>query len=105
MTENAQRWSDVYTIPLTLEAIRALHMPPSQYRISPKNYEAHIVVPGVSIAGRLYVLSGACVKTVGAWSVSLGAGMFADFPEGDYQIEVCAEQGVQLVYVWPIPAQ
>lgn len=105
MTENAQRWSDIYSTPLTLEAIRALHVPSSQYRISPKSYEAHIVVPGVSMAGRLYVLSGACVKTVGAWNASLEAGMFADFPKGDYQIEVGGEQRVRLVYVWPIPGQ
>lgn len=105
MTENAQRWSDVYSTPLTLDAIRELHVPSSHYRISSKNYEAHIVVPGVSIAGRLYVLSGACIKRVGAWNVSLAVGMFADFPKGDYQIEVCGEEGVQLVYAWPIPGQ
>lgn len=105
MTQSAQRWSDIYSTPLTLEAIRALHLPSSHYRISPKNYEAPAVVPGASIAGRLYVLSGACVRTVGAWSVSLEAGMFVDFPEGDYQVEVRGEQQAQLVYVWAIPGQ
>lgn len=105
MTECAQRWSDIYSASLTFEAIRALHLPSSHYRISLKSYEAHIIVPGASIAGRLYVLSGACLKTVGAWNVSLEAGMFADFPKGDYQVEVCGEQEVQLVYVWPIPGE
>lgn len=42
---------------------------------------------------------------VGQWEIQLKAGMFADFPAGDYEFKVLGEQPVHLVSVWPIPAQ
>jgi len=103
MTSHAHQWSEISQEPLTLEAVRELHVPPSHYRISPNRYAAGIAFPGTGRAGRLYVLSGACSKKVGAWEVTLQAGMFADFPDGDHNFEVLGECPVQLVYVWLIP--
>lgn len=101
----AHHWSELSLEPLSLEAIRELHAPPSHYRISPNKYEAGVSFPGTSRAGRLYVLSGACSKQVGEWEVSLQAGMFADFPAGDFEFKVLGEQHVSMVNVWPIPEQ
>jgi hypothetical protein len=105
MTTHARHWSEISPAPLSLEAIRELHVPPSHYRISPNRYEAGVAFPGTTRAGRLYVLSGACSKMVGKWEVALRAGMFADFPAGNFEFKVLGEQQVQLVNVWLIPEQ
>jgi hypothetical protein len=105
VTDDAHHWSELSPEPLSLEAVRELHAPPSHYRISPRRYEAGVSFPGSSRAGRLYVLSGACTKQVGEWRVSLRADMFADFPAGNYDFKVLGDQQVSLVYVWLIPEQ
>lgn len=105
MTSDARHWSEISQTPLTFEAIRELHDPPSLYRISPNRYEAGAAFHGTGKAGRLYVLSGACSKKIGLWQVTLRAGMFADFPAGDFEFEVQSEQQVHLVNVWQIPEQ
>lgn len=103
MTFDARHWSEISQTPLTLEAIRQLHLPLLHYRISPNRYEAGVTFQGTGIAGRLYILSGACSKKVGSWQVTLRAGMFADFPAGDFEFAVQSEQQVQLVKVWQLP--
>jgi hypothetical protein len=105
MTPNAHQWSEISKAPLTFEAIRELHVPPSHYRVSLNRYEAGLTIPGTSRAGRLYILSGACSEKVGQWEVELQAGMFADFPAGNYEFKVVGEQQIQLVNVWLIPEQ
>ena len=105
MLDGTRLWSEISQTPLTLEAIRELHVPLSHYRISPNRYEAGVAFLGTGRAGRLYVLSGACSKRVSLWQVALRAGMFVDFPTGDFEFEVQGEQHVQLVNVWLLPEQ
>ena len=103
MISTMNQWSEISPDPLTVEAIRERHTPQSHYRISPNRYASGTFFIGSSRAGRIYVLSGSCSKNVGAWSVTLGPGAFADFPAGDFTFQVLGDQEVQLVNVWSIP--
>lgn len=105
MNAIAHHWPEVSEDPLTVEAIRKLHVPSSHYRISASRYKAGAALPGAGKSGRIYVLAGACVKTIGTWRVELRAGMFADFPAGAFEFEVLGDEDVQVVNVWWIPEQ
>jgi hypothetical protein len=93
-------WKSISSEPLTLESIRNLHAPASHYRISPNSYRPGTAFAGTSMAGRIYVLAGACVKVMGGQRIELRQGMYADFPAGDYAFEVIGPREVNLVNVW-----
>ena len=58
---------------------------------------------GSSNVPPIYVIAGACAKVFGEFRVELQAGMYADYPAGDYQFEVLGSQEVRLVNVWLLP--
>ena len=97
------QWESMSSEPMTLEAIRGLYTPASHYRVSRNGYDAGVSFPGTGKAGRLYVLSGRCSKSVGDWSAELGPGSFVDFPGGDFVFSVIGDEPVRLVNVWEIP--
>ena len=97
------QWESLSSEPMSLEAIRNLHQPASHYRVSRNGYDAGVSFPGTGKAGRLYVISGRCSKSVGACEAELGPGTFVDFPGGDYVFSVVGDEPVKLVNVWEIP--
>jgi hypothetical protein len=42
---------------------------------------------------------------VGPWQAKVEAGMFADYPAGDYDFEVCGADEAQVVNVWLLPIE
>ena len=97
------QWESISSEPISLEAIRDLYKPASHYRVSRNGYDTGVSFPGTGMAGRMYVLSGCCSKSVGDWSAELGPGSFVDFPGGDYVFSVIGNEPVSLVNVWEIP--
>lgn len=103
MTNIAQHWSEVFEEDISIKAIRAMHVPGENYRFSPNRYNVGVSFLGTSKGGRLYVLSGTCFCSFGDWRVDLQAGMFVDFPSGDYKFGVTGSEPVHLVKVWMLP--
>jgi hypothetical protein len=103
MQPEVEHWESLTTDPMSLEAIRSLYKPASHYRVSRNGYDGGVSFPGTGRAGRLYVLSGRCSKSVGDWKAELGPGTFVDFPAGDYVFSVIGSEPVKLVNVWEIP--
>jgi hypothetical protein len=87
---------------LNEDAIRARHVPPSQYRISRKSYGPGVTFTGASRAGICYVLEGEC-KYSFSESVTLGEGEYAELPEGQFTFSVLGAKSVTLVQVWLLP--
>lgn len=98
-------WSALSNEPISLEEVRRLHMPAANFKVSRNGYDAGVTFPGTGRAGRIYVLSGRCVKTFGDWRAELGPGTFVDFPAGDYTFAVLGDEPVRFVNVWEIPEQ
>ncbi|WP_457334863.1 hypothetical protein [Rhizobacter sp. P5_C2] len=96
-------WESLSSEPMTLEAIRKRYEPASHYRVSRNAYDAGISFAGTGRAGRLYVLSGRCSKSVGNWKAELGPATFVDCPGGDFLFSVIGDGPVTLVNVWEIP--
>jgi hypothetical protein len=100
----AHHWSEISDKPITLDAIREMYVPSTHYHVSQNRYQPGVRFPGsIGLAGRIYVLSGACSLTVGDWRSEIYAGMFVDFPRGKSEFEVLGDAEVQLVNVWLIP--
>jgi len=99
------QWKALSSEPISLEAIRSLYQPASHFRVSRNGYDAGMTFAGTGKAGRLYVISGHCSKSVGSWKAVLGPGTFVDFPAGDYEFSVVGDEPVKLAYVWEIPEQ
>lgn len=97
------QWESLSSEPMSLEAIRRLYEPANHYRVSRNSYDARVSFPATGRAGRLYVLSGRCSKSVGGWKAELGPGTFIDFPGGDFVFSVIGDEPVKLVNVWEIP--
>ena|SRR5215469_6424961 len=103
MSSLVQPWNVLCDESISIEAIRSLHTPPSRFRISPSKFPVGTAFPGGSIAGRIYVLSGRCSRTVGDWRVELAPATFADFPAGGYEFQVLGDEAVELVNVYELP--
>lgn len=97
------QWESLSSESMSLDAIRKQYEPAARYRVSRNGYDAGVSFPGTGRAGRLYVLSGSCSKSVGDWKAELGPGTFVDFPGGDYLFSVIGDEPVTLVNVWEIP--
>lgn len=96
-------WESLSSEPISLEVIRDLYLPASHYRVSRNGYDAGVTFSGTGKAGRVYVLSGRCSKSVGGWKAELGPGSFVDFPGGHYVFSVVGDEPVRIVDVWQIP--
>src|SRR5262245_59449350 len=103
MASLVHRWIELSSQPMSVEAIRKLHVPAAHFRVSPNRYAVGAVFPGTGMAGRIYVLLGRCSKAVGDWRAELTAGTYADFPAGSYEFKVLGTQDVEVVNVWEIP--
>ncbi len=96
-------WEELSGEPLTIEAIRKLHAPASRYVIRPNSYKPGAAFLGRGKALRMYILGGACARSVDGVRIELHAGMFADFQDGEYEFEVLGAREVNLVNVWRNP--
>lgn len=99
----ARHWGEISSQPISLEAIRGMYMPASHFRVSRNRYAKGVAFCGSAKAGRIYVLSGQCALTVGAWHAGLAPERFSDFPAGSFEFQVTGESEVHLVKVWAIP--
>jgi hypothetical protein len=88
--------------PLTLEGIRARHVPPEWHRISEYRYPAGTRFSGRMRAATCYVLSGQCVYRFQD-DIFLQAGMWSVFEPGEYEMEVVGDEELTLVLVWKLP--
>jgi hypothetical protein len=99
---DVQRWDDERRGPLSEEAVRELHRPADDYRISRQTYEQGTAFPGRMRTGRVYVLSGRCAYSFGSASVQIAAGEFCDLVAGDFNFHVVGDGPCSLVLVWDL---
>lgn len=99
------RWDEATSGPISVEAIRMLHQPESNYRVSWNKYPPSTEFPGESFLSKtLYVLRGSCSVGFGDWSCRVGAGEFIELPGGKYRFSVRSDEEVEIVSVWELPA-
>jgi hypothetical protein len=103
MDVQTENWDSSTRGILTIEAIRQIHVPNGDYRISPNSYPSHTRFAGFSRAGTMYVLSGSCLVTANEQKWHFSAPSFATLPEGRYTFGVFGDDDVQIVSVWELP--
>ncbi len=103
MEVKAVSWRSLSEKPISIDAIRRLHLPESHYRVSQYSCDVGVRFLATGKAGRLYVVSGHCVQSSVDWRAELGSGMFVDFPAGHYTFEVIGDEPASIVNVWEIP--
>lgn len=101
----ASEWNSSENGPISLATIQLLHQPAGHFRVSASRYPPGTRFPGASRAGRLYVLSGACIIAGKQWECHLIAGEFADIPAGEYQFQAHDTKETALVRVWELPKE
>jgi glyoxylate utilization-related uncharacterized protein len=97
-----RRWDQALGA-MSLDAIRALHQPECDYRVSWNSHPAQTETSGTSRARCFYVLSGECEVAAGDTQWRLSAGEYADLPQGDYQLRVIGSNPLEFVSVWEVP--
>jgi len=90
--------------PRTVEEVRALYQPASDYRISPNSYPAGAEFSGYTKSGHVHVLTGSCEFKFGAKLVAISAGQRDLLPSGTYRFEVVGPDAVEFVLVWHLPS-
>jgi hypothetical protein len=90
--------------PRTVEEVRALYQPATDYRISAYSYPMGAEFSGSGKSGNVHVLSGSCEFRFKAKSVALSAGQHALLPSGTYTFEVVGPNAVELVHVRHLPS-
>ncbi len=90
--------------PRTVEEVRALYQPPTDYRISPYSYPAGAQFFGSGRSGHVHVLTGSCEFKFGAKLVALSAGQHDLLPSGTFRFEVVGPNAVEFVFVWHLPS-
>ena len=109
-----QSWSDVSGEAMSENAIRRLHSPPEEYRISPNEYEVCASVSAhVGVGFLIYVLSGKCKyqshqshsKDGGStWSeLVLNTGDVGTIPPGRYTFQSLGGTLTKVVSVFKLP--
>jgi quercetin dioxygenase-like cupin family protein len=96
-------WSDISAVSISEEAIRALYLPPEDFKVYVNAYE-----PGKSFptkAGHvfvLYVLAGSCKTTLEGNEVTLLASEFITLEKGAYTFEVVGNETLKLMKVFSL---
>lgn len=98
-----RHWDEQAHGPIGPDAIRRLHVPPQNFRVSEYRYPAGANFPGGTHAGLLYVLRGRCRYTSAGDAVELGPGDIAERPEGRFELEVLGADELVVVKVWELP--
>jgi hypothetical protein len=104
MVNEAKQWTDHFDGEMTEARIREI-FDAKTHKVSRNAYPANAKFPGTMIAGKCFVLDGACAYIVKGERVTIKAGEFADLPQGSYEFEVSGDQAVSLVKVFPLPVQ
>lgn len=98
-----KNWSDISTVAISLEAIRALHVPVENFKTYLSTHEAGTIFPTkAGHAFTLYVLAGSCKTTVAGSDVTLSASEFITLDQGAYTFEVVSDDAVKLVKVFSL---
>lgn len=101
MNMNTKSWSEIYSDPISEEAIRALHLPQENFKLYVNIYEA-----GTRFSAKaghafvLYVLAGSCKTTVGEREVTLHAAELINLEKGTYEFNVLGNEQLKLVKVF-----
>ena len=103
MTIVTYKWNDVSNQAMSRESIGRRHEPAAKYRISPCTFDHQRRIVGVTRAGTLYVESGVCHFTMSGQCVVLRENCVAEFPDGDYVLELVSPGELRVIYVWEIP--
>jgi hypothetical protein len=104
MTTKVQQWAEQFDGEMTEARIREI-FDAKTHKVSRNVYPAYAKFPGTMIAGKCFVMDGACIYIVKGERVTIKAGEFADLPQGGYEFEVSGDQAVSLVKVFPLPMQ
>lgn len=94
-------WNTARDGELTFDAVRSIHVPNMKHRISSQAFARKTEFRGLSIAGRLYALRGACSYRIGDSEWLLQAPSYLDHPEGEFLFR--AHEDVEIVQVWEVP--
>ncbi len=96
-------WNVAERGPLTLEAIRSIHRPNGDFRISPSLYNGSTQFACASRACYVYVLSGTCHYEMKGRVWKLVGPCYAELPAGQFYFRVDCDSSVELVSVWELP--
>lgn len=104
MATKVQQWADHFDGEMTEARIREM-FGAGTHKVSKNAYPASAKFSGTMVAGKCFVLDGACTYIVKGERVTIKSREFADLPQGGYEFEVPSNQAVSLVKVFPLPAQ
>jgi hypothetical protein len=105
MDMHKQEWFSVSGEIMSIEAVRNLYSPSSDYRFSPTKYEPRAIFPVViGYPVTVYVLSGGCKYRLDGQELTLRAGEFSSFAKGSYEFEVLGGEQVQIITVFKLPS-
>lgn len=103
MNMNIKRWSDISSDPISIEAIRARHLPQENFKLYMNTYEA-----GKNFSAKaghafvLYVLAGSCKITMDDSEVTLHASQLITLEKGSYAFDVLGNEELKLVKVFSL---
>jgi len=90
--------------PRTVEDVRALYHPATDYRISPYTHRVGARFEEEARTGTVHVLTGSCEFRFPNHTIALSTGESATLPSGVYSFEVKGAASVELVRVWHLPS-
>lgn len=96
-------WSDISSVAISVDAIRALHVPAENFKAYVSTHDAGTTFPTkAGHAFTLYVLSGSCKTTIGGRDVTLSSSEFITLDAGAYTFEVISDDAVKLVKIFSL---
>ena len=94
-------WADISADPVSEEAVRALHLPPENFKVYLNAHAAGKSFPvKAGHAFVLYVLAGSCKITLAGSEVTLHASEFITLEKGSYTFEAVGNEELRLVKVF-----
>ena len=96
-------WADISADPISEEAVRALHLPPENFKVYLNAHEAGKIFPAkAGHAFVLYVLTGSCKITLAESAATLHASEFITLEKGSYTFEAVGNEELKLVKVFSL---
>lgn len=96
-----ERWNERLLGPLSVGAIKRLHVPVEHYRFNSFRCAARTSTQSAGMAARCYVLEGSCTVCFDE-DVLLRSGDVADIPAGQYSLSV-GDTDLWIVRVFELP--
>ncbi|WP_139232916.1 hypothetical protein [Duganella sp. CF458] len=97
-------WNALLEGDVSIDAIKTLHTPAMNFKLSPNSYEQGVRFPWVlSVPATVYILEGECTcRSVDAELIVRGSEIL-DAEPGRYEFEVTGGTKVKLVTVYSLP--